>query len=267
MMSVRAPFGGGGGGFGGLAGPPPRDVVVLVATVFVTWSLQFFSGPDALVRLLRLTPDVFRGFVWQPVTYAFVGVGGASLWILLELLILYWFAKDVFWRLGRRRFWRTLVIAAVAASLAAVLVQLLMLAFGAIGPSAFGLMQGQRMLLAIVIAAFATLFGDATILLFFVLPVRARWFLWLEILFAFVAFLGSGDPRFGVPKDLAGFVGICAAVAATYLLLSPGGPQRTLHNLRKRLEVRWIQWRLKQLRRKRPFDVIDGGDDRDRWVH
>ena len=266
-MSVRAPFGGGGGGFGGLAGPPPRDVVVLIATVFVTWSMQFFAGPDLLVELLRLTPAVFRGFIWQLVTYPFVGVGGASLWILLELLILYWFAKDVFWRLGRRRFWRTLVIAAVAASLLAVLVQLVMLAVGGIGPSAFALIQGQRMLLAIVIAAFATLFGEATILLFFVLPIRARWFLWLEVLFAFVAFLGSGDPRFGAPKDLAGFVGICTAVAATYLLLSPGGPGRTLHNLRKRLEMRWLEWRLKQLRRKRSFDVIDGGDDHDLPVH
>ncbi len=263
-MSVRAPFGGGGGTFGGLAGTPPRDVIVLVATVFVTWSLQFFSGPDLLVQLLRLTPAVFRGFVWQLVTYPFVGVGGASLWILLELLILYWFAKDVFWRLGRRRFWRTLVIAAVAAAVVAVLVQLVMLAVVGIGPSAFALMQGQRMLLAIVIAAFATLFGDATILLFFVLPIRARWFLWLEVLFAFVAFLGSG-----LPKDLAGFVAICVAVAATYLLLSPGGPGRTLHNLRKRLEMRWLEWRLKQLRRKRSFDVIDGdgGGDGDRWVH
>ena len=266
-MSVRSPFGGGGQAFGGLTGQPPRDVVVLVATVFVTWSLQFFAGPDALVQLLRLTPTVLRGFLWQLVTYPFVGVGGASLWILLELLILYWFAKDVFWRLGRRRFWRTLVIAAVSASVLAVLVQLVMLAVGSVGPSAFALMQGQRMLLAIVIAAFATLFGDATILLFFVLPVRARWFLWLEILFAFVAFLGTGDPRFGVPKDLAGFVGICTAVAATFLLLSPGGPGRTVHSLRKRLEMRWIEWRLKQLRRKRPFAVIDGGDDRDRWVH
>lgn len=267
---------GGPGGSGGFSGfgigsgaPMPRDLIAVLASLFITFSLQFFEATAIIPALLRLTPAILGGFIWQVVTYPFIGWGGSGLWFLLELLILFWFGRDVFWRLGRRRFWQLTARAALGAALVAVLVLLLerLAGWSDGGMGAFQLMQGQRILLAITIAAFATLWGEATILLFFVLPVRARWFLWLEILFAFVAFLGSGDPRFGVPKDLAGFVGICTAVAVTYLLLSPGGPQRTLHDLRKRLEVRWIQWRLKQLRRKRPFDVIDGGDDRDRWVH
>jgi membrane associated rhomboid family serine protease len=58
------------------------------------------------------------------VTYPFAGYGGASLWILLELLILYWFARDVFYRLGRRRFWRTLLTVTVLAGVAAWSVEL-----------------------------------------------------------------------------------------------------------------------------------------------
>jgi hypothetical protein len=84
-------------------------------------------------------------------------------------------------------------------------------------------MQGQRTLLAFAIAAFATLNRHATILLFFVLPIQARWFLWLEVLFAFIAFLAT--------KDLAGFVGICVVVGGTYALLSAGGPGRMLPGL------------------------------------
>ena len=82
----------------------------------------------------------------------------------------------------------------------------------------FQLMQGQRILLTVTIAAFATLWGDATILLFFVLPIRARWCLWLGILLGFVAYLGS--------KDLAGFAGICAGTAITALALSPAARGR-----------------------------------------
>ena len=67
----------------------------------------------------------------------------------------------------------------------------------------------------IVIAAFATLYGNATILLFFVLPIQAKWFLLLEIVFAFMGFLGSGD--------LGGFLGIVAAVGVVYDILSRGG--------------------------------------------
>jgi hypothetical protein len=115
-------------------------------------------------------------------------------------------------------------------------------------------MQGHRMLITILVAAFATLYGEATILLFFVLPVKARWFLWFEILAAFV---------FGLLpyKDLAGFLGVCAAVLLTFASLQPRGPGRALHDWRKRLE-RWIlERRLSRLRRRRRFDVIDGGKD------
>ena len=110
------------------------------------------------------------------------------------------------------------------------------------------------MLLAILVAAFATLYGDATILLFFVLPMPARWFLWLEVALAFVAFLAS--------KDLAGFAGICAAVAVTVLAL-PGSP------LRQRLRRRYLSWRARRIERRlarlakrRGLRVVRRDDDR-----
>jgi hypothetical protein len=252
------------GGFMGSGTPPPRDVLAILGVVFVTFSLQFFEATAALPNLLRLTPNVLRGFLWQIVTYPFVGSGGASIWFLLELLILFWFARDVFWRLGRRRFWQLLLWTAVGSALIAVAVHAITLVAGQPNAYAFLTMQGQRMLIVISIAAFATLYGEATILLFFVLPVKARWFLWLEILFAFV---------FGLlpTKDLAGFLGVCAAVFLTYSTLTPGGPKRVLHNWRKRLEKLIIEQRLARLRRKRKFDVVDGdGPDsggRGGWVN
>ena len=166
--------------------------IALLAVLFVTFSMQFFESTRVVIDLLRLSPDVWqRGFLWQLGTYPFVGRGGASIWILLELFILYIFAKDVFARLGRRNFWHLLGWAIGAAAVCAVLVELL--ASSITGEAPFTLMQGQRMLLVIVIAAFATLFGNSTIYLFFVLPVKARAFLWIEILIAFLGFLGSRD--------------------------------------------------------------------------
>lgn len=237
----------------------PRDLVVVLATLFATFSLQFFESTAIIPAVLRLSFAVFSGFVWQIVTYPFIGWGGSGLWFLLELLILFWFGRDVFWRLGRRRFWLLLARAAVGAALVALVVQLVQ-SWGGGAPSAYGafqLMQGQRILLAVVIAAFATLWGEATILLFFVLPLKARWFLWLEILFAFIGFLES--------KDFAGFCGICAAVFLTYSGLMRGGAGTLLHAWRKRAEAFILRQRLERLRRKRRFDVIDG--DKDDYVH
>jgi len=250
------------GGFGGLTDgtPPPRDLVVLIGVLFVTFSLQFFEATRGLMELFSLDLRVLKGYLWQLVSYPFVATPTSGFWFLLELLILFWFGRTVFLRLGQRRFWQVVLVAAAGASVAAVLVEWLLLALApSVSHVPFLAMLGQRMLMVIVIAAFATLHGDATILLFFVLPLKARWFLWLEILFAFMAFL--------TVKDLAGLLGITAAVVVTYAALTSGGPRQAWRRLRLKVEGWMIQARLKRMRRGRRFDVIDGDNNRDRWVH
>ncbi len=242
------------GGFG--SGPPPRDILVLIGVLFVTFSMTHFAATRGLMELFWLSPAVWQaGFLWQLVTYPFVGIGNASVWILLELLILYWFASDVYGLLGRRRFWRHLIGVSFAAAVVAVLVQLI---FGGLSPPLgppFMLMQGQRILMAIVIAIFATLRADASILLFFVLPIRAGYFLWLELLFAFIAYLNN--------KDLAGMAGIFVAVGLSWYLLagrSKGGRGGGgLREIRLRLERFMIERKLARLRKKSGMRVVPGG--------
>ncbi len=259
-MSTRFPQRG-PAGFGriGSGAPPPRDLLVVLGVLFVTFSMQFFSSTAVVPALLGLTPLVLRGYVWQLFTYPFIATASSGFWFLLELLILFWFGRDVYWRLGRRRFWEVVLWSAVGAAVVAVAVEAVMLAADA-SHAPFVSMQGQRMLLTIVIAAFATLYGEATILLFFVLPIKARWFLWLEVLFAFV--FGLLPPQI---RDVPGFLGVCAAVFLTYSSLLPGGPKRVLHSWRKRTEAWTIEQRLKRMRRRRRFEVIEG--DRDEYIH
>jgi hypothetical protein len=243
----------------GMSSGAPRDVVVLVAIVFVTFSLQFFGPTAWLTELLRLTPLVWSsGFLWQVVTYPVAGAGPPSLWILLELLILFWFGRDVLARLGRRGFWQLLATACVAAAVVALLVDLLSRFAGQVPAASLALMQGQRMLLAVLIAAFAVLFRDAQILLFFVLPVQARWFLPLEVVIAFIGFLRT--------HDLAGFLGICTAVAVTWLTLARGGVGRGGRDFWLRGQQWWLQRRIERLRRKRGFRIVER-EPKDRWLH
>jgi hypothetical protein len=256
-MATRGSYGGGVefGGLGGLPGRPPRDLIAILAVIFVTFAMQFFESTAIVPALLHLSPAVWRlGFVWQLATYAFSGVGRPSLWIVLELLIVYWFGADVRSRLGRKGFWALLARTVPGAALLAVATELIAgyLAGASPTPFPFQLMQGQRVLLAILVAAFATLYRDATILAFFVLPVRARWFLWLELVIAFIAYLGT--------KDIAGLVGIFGATGITVWTLSrprSGGTMRR----------RWLRWRrarlerrVDRLARRRGLHIVDHDD-------
>lgn len=251
----------GGAGIG-LTGPVPRDLWLLLGIVFGTFALQFAAATAWLPALLRLTPDVWRrGFVWQAASFPFVGAGQPGFWFVLELVILLMFGRDVYSRLGRRGFWSLLIKAALISAGVAVAVDLLATALGSGSALGFPLMQGQRFLLTVLIAAFATLNADATILLFFVLPIQARWFLLLEIVFAFMGLLATGD--------LAGFFGLCAAVGAGVWLVGGGlsdGPWRRL-GLRSR--EAWLRLRLAWLKRRRGLRVVRGSDEGgpDRWLH
>lgn len=250
---IRQPIGFGAGG------PIPKDLWILVGVMLFTCSLHYFEATEPLVRVLALSPSVWQqGYVWQLATYAFIAQP-AGFWFLVSLLILFLFGRDVFRVLGRRHFWRLLLWGAMTASVVAVVVQILLWALGLVPRFPFLIMQGSSMLLTILIAAFATLYGNATILLMFVIPVQARWFLWLEILFAFLAFLPT--------KDFAGFVGVCVAVGTTYSILTSGSLRRALREYRLRIERQILEARMRQRRRR--FKVVKKDDDvhRGPWVN
>jgi len=246
----RTPF---GSGFGsGLAGRPPGDLAALLAVLFATYAMQFFAATAAVPEALRLDPLALQGWqVWRILTYPLAGYGPASVWILLELLVLYWFARDLRAGLGGRRFWSLLAQSGLAAGVAAVAVESLLAGVSRTTSAApFALMQGQRTLLAIVVALFAVRYADAVIYLFFVLPVRARAFVWVSVLIAFVGFLAT--------KDLGGLAGLWTATAAAYWRGRPGGRPPSLRRLRLRWQEALLRWRLDRLRRRSRMRVIDG---------
>jgi hypothetical protein len=237
----------------------PRDVLVLLGVVFFTFSLQFFEATAALVALLRLTPWVWmKGWLWQLVTYPFIGIGDASIWVLLEGFFMFFFARDVFARLGRRGFWRVLLVGTVSGGLVAILVDLVARFVGQVSPASLALVQGQHMLFVILIAAFAALYRDATIMLMLVIPVQARWFLLIELLVAFLLFLRS--------HDVAGFLGICAALGVTWSTLRSGGLRMAGRDAWLRAQGWWLRQRMGRLRRKRGFRVVEDSR-RDPWLH
>ncbi len=260
-------------GFGGPSGPPPRDVIAILVVLFVTFSCQFFESTAVIPALMRLSPAVWqRGFVWQLATYPFAGIGQPGLGFAFELLILFWFGRDVYLDLGRRRFWRLILPTAIVAGAVALGVEFFTGSADGLMAADLAMMQGQWMLLAIVIAAFAALHREATVYLFFVLPVRAAWLPAITVLIAFLAFLRS--------HDLAGFVGITFGTGFAWWRPAGwgyrgnrGGKGGGLRELRLRLRKRYIEWKLARLKKRRPLSAVpsdrnpQGQVRKGPWVH
>lgn len=248
--------------FGGFNSP--TDIKALLLVLFALYTASFIPPLRSFVEALYLSPQMItKGLFWQLLTYA-VAPDSSGVWFLLTMIILFLFGRDVFRMLGRRRFWHMLFGATLSASVVAMTVHGLMQLLG-MRWSATPLitLHGSKILLTIMIAAFATMYPNATIRLFFILPIRAKSFLWIEIVLAFVFWF---LPTF----DLAGFLGVCAAVGATYALLT-GGLKRSLRELSLRFQRWWIGLRLQRMKKRRGLRIVkpdEGGDPRrDPWVH
>ncbi len=89
-----------------IAGHPLHLTTLLIIVHCVTMVACALAvsarGLGVLLPLQLISQDVWRGAVWQLFTYAFVNM--PSVWFAFEMLMLYWFGKDVERFVGRRAF-------------------------------------------------------------------------------------------------------------------------------------------------------------------
>ena len=229
----------------GLDGPHPPDILVLMGALFATYSIDALA--PGMTGIFKLSLDALESFtLWRVLTYPFVAGYGSALGLLISMWMILVFGKQVFYIVGRRAFWRSFFMTTGGAGVVALLFQAL-LDWTGLAPAThpgliFSLMDGQLMVLTFLITGFAVFYGHTTVYLFFILPVRASWFIGLEIVFSFLGFLSS--------RDLSGFIGICAAVTLAYFLFSGVHPRRFLHEMRLRLHKKLIEARLRRQRRR-----------------
>ncbi len=172
---------------------------------------QYVEAFAPYVAALRLGPQVWQdGQLWRLVTYAVVGSGSLSLWGLSSLVLLYWLMIDTLRVLGRARLRAMMLGGVMAASVAATVAQFASDQVG--GPGCdwgpFWMMQGQTVLIAILIASFAARGRGAVVsrtTLMLGMPIPSRWLIPIQVIGAAIGLVTT--------LDLGGFVGI---VTATY---------------------------------------------------
>jgi membrane associated rhomboid family serine protease len=170
--------------FGGDLAPGVRALLFTTIGVFVFQTLAQLLAGVRLERLFGLVPyDVTHHlFLWQPVSYLFLHGG---FWhILFNMLALWMFGSRLELLWGTDRFLRFYFVTGVGAALCSTLVspQSTIPIIGASG-AIYGLL-----------AAYGLLFPDETLLLYFVIPIKAKYFvLILGAITFWSSFAGSSD--------------------------------------------------------------------------
>jgi membrane associated rhomboid family serine protease len=206
----------------------------------------FGLRPEAVVTGLR---------IWQPVTYLFLH-GGIS-HVLFNMLVLWMFGVQLERLWGSRFFLRYYFITGIGAGLATVIAGLLPFAFSE--PTYYAVTIGASGAVYGLLMAFAIYYPDTPILMFFLFPVPAKYFV---MIIGGITFLSV--PRSGGVAHIAHLGGL--VVGYLYLKRLSGLTAKRFGfgrlGVMADIKYRYLKWKMGRLRKR--FDVHEGGADRDR---
>ena len=203
---------------------------------------------EPIILLLGLTPQIVveRFWIWQLATYLFLH--GGPVHILFNMLGVWMFGVELERLWGTRQFLKYYAITGIGAGLTVLAVGLVLgsgsetYRFPTIGAS--GALYG-------LLVAFAYYYPDRPLLMFFLFPIPAKYFV---MIVGAMAFLSAPQSRVSEAAHLGGLV-----IGYLYLRAGRGG-------LSAEIKFRYLKWKMNRLRRK--FDVYSGGrSDWDRHVH
>ncbi|MBA3884813.1 MAG: rhomboid family intramembrane serine protease [Acidobacteria bacterium] len=233
-------------------GPITPGVKWLLIANIVVYVFQQIYPP--LTGYFGLSPQlVLEGlWIWQPLSYLFLHDPGGVFHILFNMLILWMFGVTLERMWGTQFFLKYYFIAGIGAGLTVILVGLL--PFAATAPTYYALTIGASGAIYGLLLAFAVYFPDRPILMFFLFPVPAKYFV---MILGAIALLSGPGGRVSNAAHLGGLI-----VGYLYLKGGTGGGG----GLTAEIKYRYLKWKMNRLRRK--FDVYSGGrSDYDRNVH
>lgn len=156
-----------------------RVIVIGNVAVYVLMLLTQANDANALSFLTFNLNALLHGEVWRLVTFVFVPAYSSPFALLISLYFYYWIGSTLERQWGTAKFNLYYISGALLTVLGVVLASLI------IG-NPYLTAAGTGYVNLSMFFAFAFLFPDTTVLLFFILPVRMKWLAYLDgALFAF----------------------------------------------------------------------------------
>jgi membrane associated rhomboid family serine protease len=243
----------------GPGAPTPAVKTLLIVTIglfiaqyvaeFIPFG-EYGNVNGAVIWYFGMTPaHVFRGYLWQPLSYMFLH--GGFMHLIFNMLAVWMFGVDLERRWGKTAFYRYYFVCGVGAALTTLFVSLLPLAstraiyviptIGASG-SVYGLLLAYAM------------FFPNRIIYYFIFPIPVR----IYVLLAGLLVLYE-SARGGAGGGVAHFAHLGGLIFGyLYLSMGRGGPWAEI-------KYRYVKWRMNRLKKR--FDVHEGGRRWDSRVH
>jgi membrane associated rhomboid family serine protease len=236
-------------GPGGIS-PAVKALILANVALFV---LGWFSG--AVETWLGMQPSavVGKGQLWRVATYMFVHSRTGFGHILFNMLSLWMFGVELERMWGTRYFLKFYFFCGVCAALTTLVLSFVPV--GIFAPLYQSLTIGASGAIFGVLLAYALYFPYRPILVMFVFPVPARYFVMIMGGMSLLASLSASSGGVAHTTHLGG-------LAAGYLFL-----KKPRLNVKAEIQYRLVKWRINRMRRK--FDVHTGGraNDINRRVH
>ena len=160
-------------------GIPNLMRVIVIGAVYVLMLLTQANDANALSFLTFNLNALLHGEVWRLVTFVFVPAYSSPFALLISLYFYYWIGSTLERQWGTAKFNLYYISGALLTVLGVVLASL-------ITGNPYLTAAGTGYVNLSMFFAFAFLFPDTTVLLFFILPVRMKWLAYLDgALFAF----------------------------------------------------------------------------------
>lgn len=156
----------------------------------IVYLLTLLSN-GTFVQLVTFIPErIFRGEVWRLVTFIFVPMDFSPLYFILSVMLYYFLGTQLENAWGSARFTVYYITGVVLNILAGLLMYL--------SPSlrGYGVVNMYYVNLSLFFA-FTTLYPEMQFLLFYIIPVKAKWLAWFDAaLFAFDIFSRIGQGQY-----------------------------------------------------------------------
>lgn len=166
-------------------------MVYVCSTMLAVYFLQMLLGLPVIQYLVLSRGALLQGQIWRIITFIFVPPASSPFWLLISLYFYYYIGSSLEHQWGAFKFnlyYLTGIVFAVFAALIA----------------GFGDVTYLNLSLFL---AFAQLFPDTEFLLFFILPVKAKWLAWADWgLFAIQFLLGGFSTKMTILFAVANFL-------------------------------------------------------------